>query len=472
MKRNRVTRILLCLLLIGSMLLLPFHANAQDINQDASVMSGCNSADAKQPLLGMSQLVTNASAVFMYETTSDTLLYAWEPDLSVEPASLVKIMTAYVAVEQGTLTDAVTVTQAVLDTVPEDAVRTGLLVGEVLTLEQLLYCMMIDSCNDSAAIIAEHVGGTQADFVALMNAKAEELRCSGTYFTNPHGIYDPNQYTTVRDMGKILSAAMKNEDFATIFSTVYYTVDATNKSEERNLTTGNHLMCVDDMEIYFDNRVTGGRTGVAQDSTRCLATTAESNGMEVVCILVGSSSVYKEDGYTIFSYGGYTETTTLLDHAFDGYYSANILYEDQVLTQRAVLNGSAAVSLGCVSSASTVLPEGVTFNQLNIKYVNGTSELTAPINKGDVVCGVEIWYGGLCVAYTDLYALNGVTIAEEIVVREDGGGNIWWIVLLIVLAVATLAVGVLFLLRNRRRIEKFIQSWRRKRRWKNRRGRG
>lgn len=469
MKKSIAISILLCASILICQFVTPVYATKEQNTLDASVVTGCHSADAMASLLGNGQIVTNAQAVFLYDVNSDTLMHAWNPDVLVEPASLVKIMTALIAVEQGQLDDAVTVKQAVLDTVPEDAVSSELVVDEVMTLEDLLYCMMIDSGNDAAAVIADHVAGSQSVFVEWMNARAAELGCTNTQFANPHGLYDDMQTTTARDVGKILAAAVKNEQFAEIFGTVYYDVPATNKSEERELVTGNLLMS-DDMEINFDERVTGGRTGVASDGTHCLAVTAESGSMKLVSVLIGSSSSYEEGGNTYHSAGGYTETKQLLDAGFTGYYSSQILYEGQVLTQRTVLNGSSNVSLGCVSSVSTVLPEGVSFNQLSLRYVNGDAELKSPIQKGDVLCGVEVWYGGLCVAYTDLYALNSVTEACELVVGRAQNPISWWGVVLIVVAVLACVAVFILILRNRIRIRNQIKIWRRKRRWKNRRG--
>lgn len=469
MRRNFAISILMCVSLLLCQLAVPVFAAQGDIASNASIVSGCHSADATASLLGSGQIVTNAQAVFLYDVNSDTLMHAWNPDLPVEPASLVKIMTAFVAVEQGQLDDAVTVKQSVLDTVPEDAVSSELVADEVMTLQDLLYCMMVDSGNDAAAMIADHVAGSQSVFVEWMNAKAAELGCANTRFTNVHGVYDEQQTTTARDIGKILSAAVKNEQFSEIFGTVYYNIPATNKSEERKLVTGNLLMS-DDMEINFDERVTGGRTGVASDGSHCLAVTAESGTMKLVSVLIGSSSSYEENGNTFHSAGGYAETKQLLDAGFTGYYSSQILYEGQVLTERSVLNGSSSVSLGCASSVSTVLPEGVSLNQLSFRYVNGDAELKSPINKGDVVCGVEVWFGGLCVAYTDLYALNSVTDAYELVIGQAVNPVSWWGVVLIVLAVIAGVMLVFLILRNRIRIRNQIKKWQRKRRWKNRRG--
>lgn len=469
MKKKFTISALLCVLLLLCQLVMPVFATEENIVLDASALSGCHSADAMASLLGSGQIVKNAQAVFLYDVNSDTLMHAWNPDVAVEPSSLVKIMTALIAVEQGQLDDAVTVKQSVLDTVPDDAVSSELVADEVMTLSDLLYCMMIDSGNDAAAVIADHVAGSQSVFVEWMNAKAEELGCANTRFVNVHGLYDEGQLTTARDVAKILTAAIKNEQFAEIFGTVYYDVPATNKSEERKLVTGNLLMS-DEMEINFDERVTGGRTGVASDGTHCLAVTAESGSMKLVSVLIGSSASYEDGGNTYHSAGGYAETQKLLDAGFTGYYSTQILYEGQVLTQRSVLNGSSTVSLGCISSVSTVLPEGVSLNQLSFRYVNSDTELEAPIQKGDVICGVEVWFGGLCIAYTDLYALNGVTEAYELVVGRAQNPVSWWGVILIVLAVVAGIATVFLVLRNRLRIRNEIRKWQRRRRWKNRRG--
>lgn len=470
MKRCTIC-ILLCVCLLFSQLSVCVAAENVATN-DPSVTGGCHSVDAMVPLLGNGQLITNAQAVFLYELGSDTLMYAWNPDLLVEPASFAKIMTALIALEQGKLADAVTVKQSVLDSVPSDAVSSELKANEVITLQDLLYCMMVGSGNDAAAVIADHIAGSQDAFVEMMNARAQELGCTNTAFTNPHGIYDEQQRTTVRDIGKILVEASKNETFSEIFGTVYYDVPATNETPEgRELSAkNNYLMCQDEQSIYFDERVTGGRTGVANDGTRCLASTAEQNGMKLISIIVGSASSYKEGDYREYSAGGFTETTELLDAGFTGYYATQILYKDQVLTQQTVLNGSSNVSLGCADFVSTVLPEGVSLNQLSFRYVNSKNDLSAPIQKGDILCGVEVWYGGLCVAYTDLYALNAVSVSGSVVIARKAPANQWLKILLIVIIVVILLAVAFFVLKNRKRIRNEIRKMQRKRRWKNRRG--
>ena len=468
MNLNRISRFILCFFVIIGMLALPTYAN-DEIAMDASVVSGCHSADAQVALLGADQIVTNAESVFLYELNSETLLHVWNADASVEPSSLAKMMTAWIAIENAELTDAVTVKQSVLDSVPSGAASSDLVEDEVITLNDLLYCMMIDSGNDAAAVIADHVGGSQEAFVTMMNEKAKELNCFGTNFVNAHGLYHEKQITTARDMGKILAAAMKNETFAEIFAAVYYTVPATNKSEERKLVSGNYLMCTDDQQIYFDERATGGRTGVQKNGTRSLATVAEQSNMKLMCIVIGSASTYVGGG-RISVFGGYKETTALLDTGFTGYYATQILYEGQVLTQRPVVNGSGKVSLGCAKAVATVLPEGVSINQLSFRYVDVKGDLEAPVNKNDVLGGVEVWYGGLCIAYTELYALNSVGVLENFVIQRKYDPTQWWEIVLIVLLVAAALVGVFFLLRYRFVIRRNIRNWQRKRRWKNRRG--
>jgi len=453
MRNCKVTCIVLCIILLLSITPV-FAAEAQEetVQEDISVTKGYHTIDASYALLGSGQLVDNVKSAFLYEANSDTLMYMWNPDVRMDPASFAKIMTALVAIEQGTLTDAVTVKQTVLDTINSGAASSKLLADEVLILEDLLYCMLVGSGNDAASVIADHVAGGEAAFVELMNARALELGCTNTQFANAHGLPSQNHYTSARDTVKILSAAMQNEKLAEILGTIYYTVPKTNKTpEDRNLVSGNSLMCMDDMEIYFDERVIAGRTGSDRDGRRSLASVAEFNDMRLICVVMGSESFYRENG-SLDVAGGYTETSTLLDIGFTGYKAVQILYDGQILLQREVVDGASKVSLGVSVDLSTVLPEAFTQNQLSFRYTNMDTSVVAPVEKGTTLCSVEIWHGGYCVGQADLYAMNDVHKSSPILVQRDMENPVWLTVLIVILSVAAIACLTLFMLRHRRKI--------------------
>lgn len=453
MRLKGLMSVFLCLVLT-IMSVVP--AQAAELTEDAVTLpssSSSYSTDAQIGILGAEQLIENADAVFLYEANSDTLMYAWNPDAEMIPSSLVKIMTALLAVESGRLSDAVTVKQSVLDTIPKDAVSAKLVADEVITLEDLVHCMMVGSANDAAAMIAEHLGGDQPTFVQMMNDRAAEIGCTGTVFTNAHGIQDNIQHTTARDMAKILEIAIENEKFEEIFGTVYHVVKATNKSDERNMLTGNYMVTQekDDVTIYYDPRVTGGRTGVNNDGKRCLASVSESNGMKLISVVMGSQSTYHEESMAVKSFGGYNETRELLDIGYGGYKTAQVLYEGQILLQREVLNGSGTVSFGTDVSVSAVLPENVTKDLLTYRYSGLDKDLAAPIKKGDRLSDVEVWYGGLCVAKADVYAMNSVSEAKPLIVEKAETGMPWWGVVLIILGCVAAVLAVLWNMRLHKR---------------------
>lgn len=459
MKKTGVFLLALCLILGMLNPLKPVSAtetteateattNISGSTSDPSVTAGSHSADGAVPLLGMDRIVENVDAAIVYERESETLLYAFNPDASMDPASLVKIMTALIAVQRGNMEDAVTVTEQVLATVPFDAVSADLQAGEILTLQDLVYCMMVGSANDAAAVIAAHVLGSQEAFVAEMNRYAQELGCNGTNFANVHGLYSAQQYITVRDAARILAAAMENEQFRTVFGALEYTVPATNFSEARELHTGNFLVSNNEVEIYFDSRATGGRTGVANDGTRCLATAAQVNGLDIVCITMGSKSVYADDGYTVKKFGGYKETSALLDAVDGGYKRVNILFEGQALRQCQVDGGDAAVTIGPKVSVATVLPDTIASTDLSYRYVDNAGGFAAPIEKGSHLSYLQIWYGNLCVAQAELFALNGVAVKTEPQQQQGtvAGDNNAWATVLVVICVVVAVVALAFVL--------------------------
>lgn len=397
---------IICLVLILLFCTMPVSVLA---SEDLSVTTGCHSLDGQVPFLGTAQLVSNTNAALLYETNTDTLLYAYNADAQVQPSSLLKIMTALIAIEKGSMTDVVTVREEVLDTLPPDAAVAGLQVDEVLTVKDLLYCMMVVSGNDAAVVLADHVLGDQQAFVEEMNRYAVELGCTGTNFTNVHGIHNNNQFTTARDVARILKKAMENELFREVFSAKNYDMPATNKSEARRLVTQNYLINNDKI-AYYDPRVIGGRTAVNNDRSRSIATFAQQDDMDVICVVIGAKSQFEKDGYTEKVHGGYDETKQFFDLAFNGNRTAQILYPNQVVAQKTVLNGNCDVTVGARDGAFSVIAENLDPNALSYRFMNEIP-LTAPIEIGQKLADLQVWYGSVCLIQTDAYAMNSVPIA-------------------------------------------------------------
>lgn len=455
MKKSGILWAIICLILLMQNFLVPASAVPENLLTDNSSIYGSHGLDAQQPVLGKNRLVRNVSSVILYEVNSDTLMYAWNADEQTAPASFAKILTALIAIEQGNLDAVVTVTEAVTKTIPYDAVSADLKADEQITLRNLIYLMMVGSANDAAAVIADHISGSQDAFVEEMNRYAQEIGCTATHFTNAHGLSDPDQYTTARDVARILATAVRNAEFREVFGTTHYTVEETNLSKARKLATGNYLMNKDNMEIYYDSRVTGGRTGVTSDDLHCLAATSAYNGMQVISIVMGCASEYEKDGYTVKKHGSFPETTQLLDQCYDGYRSRQILFEGQILRQHTVAGATNSLYLGADRAFSAVLPSGVTAANLDYRYTDMNMQFQAPIEKGTVLAAVEVWYGGTCVAQTNLVAMNDVRTPQEDSYTEPVQPEkkpIWPTVLAVLAVIAAMLLTVVVVIRARRSV--------------------
>ena len=397
--------------------------------------------DAPGAILGTEKLVNNVKAAVVYEANSGTMMYSWNADAPLYPASFVKLMTALLAIEKGNLADEVVVSETVKNSIPIDAVSIKLSVGEVVTLENLLYGLIVGSGNDAAVVIAEHISGSETKFVELMNERAREMGCIGTNFTNVHGLHDENQCITARDAAKMLDAALKNEVFYKMFSTVSFDIPATNKSAVRNLMTGNSLMDKTS-RLYFDSRAIGGRTGVTNDGRRCLAAAAKSNGMFLITIVMGAESVYQDDGYSAISVGGYKETSDLLDLCDSKYKAAQILYPGQILRQMSVADGLNDLTIGPNETLMAVLPKDAVVSDLDFRYVDRI--LKAPISKGDLISQVQVWSDGMCIAQADMFAMNNVAVRNADVHEDEADATDGLAVVLSVITVAIVIAVIMY----------------------------
>ena len=250
--------------------------------------------------------ITSTAAVIMEDSTNTTL-YAKNMDQVLYPGATVKVMTTLLALENTQLSDQVTMTATGVSGVTDGGANISAQIDEIFTVEQCLYAIMLASANDVALQLAEHIGGSVDGFVQMMNARAAELGCTNTVFTNPTGLPDENQHTTAHDMALIMKAAADNESFQTIASTASYTIPATNVSGGDRVLTNNFSMLTNNNAAYYQY-CTGGREGYTEASGSTLVCSAQKNGITLIAVVLQGTS-----GTTA------TEAASLLNYGFDNF---------------------------------------------------------------------------------------------------------------------------------------------------------
>ena len=442
-KISRFFLVLLCLVLVCS-LWSPVEASTEE---------GCVTLDAGKSLAGSKQLLPTAKAAVLYYPETDTMVYSWQPDERLDPSGMNKIMTALLALEEEDLDVVVTVTADALSTVQPGAMSAGLKSGEEITLRDLLYCMMVGSANDAAAVIAEYVSGSQGTFVTRMNMRAAELGCNNTCFQNPSGLSAEGQYTTARDLAKITAFALQRDDFVELFSATEYTVPATNRSEERLLYTTNYMMSNASVKDQFDTRVTGGKTGALSTKDRSLICTAEKDGMRYLSVVMSAQSKLTENGLSVTKFGNFEETKALLDHGFSSYGVRQLLTTGLVMDRFQVSGGKNDLAVTSANTVFALMPKEMVDHDLEYRCIS-QGNVTAPVEANAVVGSVQLWYDSICVAQGDLIAMHRVEVDAPAVFLEpqvDPAVRIWNQVLLVIVGVilgaAVLIMAVLGTLR-------------------------
>ena len=259
-------------------------------NQPAFRCTANKQAEADQA--HNNNLAITAKAAVLIDNASGRILYAKNKDKKLIPASITKIMTAMLALKYGNMDDVVTITQENLN-LEEGSQVCGFWAGDQVTLDQLLHCLLVYSGNDAAAAIAEHVGGSTEGFVEMMNSYARELGCTGTHFTNPHGLQDENHYTTPYDIYLMLKEALNYPEFTQITQSGSYTVEYTHADGSSASTT---LLATDHYltgEATPPKNVTilGGKTGTTDNAGNCLALLSQNAyGKPYISIVMGAST--------------------------------------------------------------------------------------------------------------------------------------------------------------------------------------
>ena len=233
-----------------------------------------------------------AKAALLVDYNTGDVAYAKNEHEELYPASLTKIMTALLvleAIEDGQLAmeQQLTASPTALEGLAADGSNAGIKVGEILSVRDLMYCMLVVSANEACDILAEAVSGSVSAFVDQMNAKAQELGCVNTHFMNPNGQHDPQHYSSAWDLYLITRAAMEHEDFMVICDTANVKIPATNMSEERNYWTTNHLLSSWRVIGYRNTEAHGIKTGSTSAAGHCLVSSAARGSLHFVSVILG-----------------------------------------------------------------------------------------------------------------------------------------------------------------------------------------
>lgn len=246
--------------------------------------------------------IINSRTGVIYDRKSGRILWEKNANKRVAMASTTKIMTCIIVLENANLNDEVTVSSKAAGT---GGSRLGLKKGDKITVNDLLYGLMLRSGNDAAVALAEHVGGDKEGFANLMNSKAKDLELKDTHFVTPHGLDNPEHYTTAYELAKITEYALKNEKFAKIVNTKECTININGYSKALNNT--NEL-------LGYLQGVNGVKTGFTNNAGRCLVTSVNRDNFEIITVVLGADTKKIRT----------TDSIKLIEYAYKNYEYVNI----------------------------------------------------------------------------------------------------------------------------------------------------
>ncbi len=330
----------------------------------------------------------SAHSAILLDGSSGQVLFEKNADQKSLIASTTKIMTALVTLEQGNLDDVVEIPAAAVGV---EGSSMYLKNGEKLTVEHLLYGMMLSSGNDAAVALALHIGGSIEGFAEKMNEKARSLGLQNAHFTNPNGLDSDGNYATARDLGRLAAAAMENKDFRTVVSTKSYQCP-------------DHYMINHNKLLWQYEGAVGVKTGFTKKAGRILVGAAERNGRRLISVTINAPNDWNDH-------------KTMLDFGFSQYQQTVLIHAGQALGTVPVISGEKQEVM--MLSGAEVSAFALTEEQSEIQLYPA-SFVYAPVESGQEIGKAKIYLAGECVGTVPLIAAEPIT---EVIPEKIG---FWW----------------------------------------------
>ena len=342
-----------------------------------------------------------SEAAILFETSTGNILYSKNATEKLYPASTTKILTAIIAIESCELDDIATVSKNAVALVPSGYSNGGLIPGEELAIKDLLYALMLNSANEAANVLAEHISGNINDFAILMNQKAQEIGCTNSNFSNTNGMHDNNHYTTALDLAIIANYCMKNETFREIVATQKYTLPNTNKYSGTPRVMKNTNQLINTSSKYYMEEATGIKTGYTSQAGNCLISSAQRDNIELIAVTLKAGSSSQDTAYR------FIDGKELLEYGLNNFNFKTITTKGDLVDIIKIKNATVETE-----NLKIVIKDDVTDFLANDSKIEETKieikkDLEAPIKAGTIVGQVSYTTGDK--SYTvDLIAENEI----------------------------------------------------------------
>jgi D-alanyl-D-alanine carboxypeptidase (penicillin-binding protein 5/6) len=367
-----------------------------------------------------------AKAALLVDRKTGVAVYAKNEHEELYPASLTKIMTALLvleAVDSGKLTmdTQLTASASAMAGLDEGGSTANIKPGEVLTVQELLYCMLVVSANEACTILAEAVDGDVDTFVAAMNAKAKDLGCVNTHFANPTGLQDPQHYTSAWDLWLITQEALTHKEFMTFCDTSDVVLPATNLSKERHLYSTNYLLSSYRALGYIDKDAHGVKTGSTSDAGHCLVSTAARGSLSFASVVLGAEKVTLPSGKAQVQ--SFSETSRLFNWAFENFAYQTILTKEETPAEVSVTLSREVnyVTVHPAEDTSVLLPKALKPEDLKRTVRFSSQSVEAPVKAGQQLGEIILSYGDTVYATVPLLASNDVAASRLLLVQRQIG---------------------------------------------------
>ena len=387
---------------------------------ESSIVSNDNTLEEyKEPEI-------NSEAGFLMEVNSGNILYNKNSSKKLYPASTTKIMTAILTLENCQLNEIATVSQNAVDLVPSGYTNAKLVPGEKMSIKDLLYGLMLNSANEAANVLGEHISGSIEEFAKLMNKKASELGCTNTHFVNTNGMHNDNHYTTAEDLAKIAIYCMQNEEFRKIVSTVEYKLPSTDLYPQNDRIMKNTNLLINPQSKYYSEYVIGVKTGFTTQAGNCLVSYAEKDGIELVCVTLKAGSSSSSSSYR------FSDSKSLIEYGFEAFSNRNIINKDEIIDSIQVENATNKTKYLNIIAKDTIsdfISNNIDFSTLEAK-IKLNDEIIAPISKGEKLGTIT-------------YEINGKEYTSDLVANSDVKQSFAFIILSISAGVILIIVALI-----------------------------